>query len=213
MKLNAKDGGSRKFIMVQLPEVCNEHSEAFRTGYGTICELGKERIRRAGEKLAAEIESDNAKVDDQLDLEGVEEKKTIPDIGFRVLKIDSSNFNDTYQGPNQLSQDVLAMYVDNLKEGRTPEDLLFQVLPKFRIPLSAKIKELDICGKRVFDVNDGQMLACFDVGVGIDTIESIAKRKPVYAVFRDASMANDSTEANFEELFKTFSPDTIRRVI
>ena len=125
--------------------------------------------------------------------------------GFRVLKIDSSGFNDTYRNPEEFSQDALAMYVDNLKEGRTSEDLLFQVLPKFRIPLSAKIKELDICGKQVFDVNDGQMLACFDVNVGTDTIEAIAKQKPVYAVFRDASMADDSTEANFEELFKTFS--------
>jgi len=197
---NVEDGGGRHFILVQVPETAAGQ-------YATLCDIGEERVRRAGAKIAAEVETSNRQ------LRIGEDPKPIPDIGFRVLKIDSSGFNDTYRNPEEFSQDALAMYVDNLKEGRTSEDLLFQVLPKFRIPLSAKIVELDLCGKRAFDVNDGQMLACFDVSVGIDTIEAIAKQKPVYAVFRDASMADDSTEANFEELFKTFSPDTIRRVI
>ena len=210
---NLEDGYSRTFILVQFPEKCNKDSGTSRIGYETISDICKERIRRAGDKIVNEIEAENYKLDGCLELENVVKKNPIPDIGFRVLKIDSPGFNDTYRNPEEFSQDALAMYVDNLKEGRTPEDLLFQVLPKFRIPLSAKIDELDLCGKRVFDVNDGQMLACFDAGVGIDTIEAIARRKPVYAVFRDASMADDSTEANFEELFKTFSPDTIRRVI
>ena len=197
---NTEDGGSRRFILVQIPEAATGQ-------YDTLCDIGKERIRRAGTKIAAEVEISNRQ------LKIGEDPKFMPDIGFRVLKIDSSSFNDTYRNPEEFSQDALAMYVDNLKEGRTSEDLLFQVLPRFRIPLSAKIDELDLCGKRIFDVNDGQMLACFDASVGIDTIEAIAKRKPVYAVFRDASMANDSTEANFEELFKTYSPDTMRKVI
>ncbi len=190
-----------RYIMIQIDAPCTNNNSM------RIVDIGKERICRAGEKIAIEVEELNKQ------LKIGEGPRPMPDIGFRVLKIDSSNFNDTYRNPEEFSQDALAMYVDNLKEGRTPEDLLFQVLPKFRIPLSAKIKELDICGKQVFDVNDGQMLACFDAGVGIDTIEAIARRKPVYAVFRDASMADDSTEANFEELFKTFSPDTVRKVI
>ena len=135
------------------------------------------------------------------------------DFGFRVLRIDSSNFRDTYTEPGNQPQDTLFSYVDNLKEDRTPEDLLFQVLPAFRIPYSAHIEEFDIDGARCFNVNEGQLIACFDREVGTNVIEKIAQQMPIYAVFRDASLADDSAAANFEELFKTYSPDTIRRVI
>jgi adenine-specific DNA-methyltransferase len=207
MQQNAEDGGNRKFIMVQLPEVCDKDSEAYKAGYRTICDIGEERIRRAGEKIRAEVEEANrqAKIG--------EEPKKVPDIGFRVFRVDSSNFQDVRRQPDQLGQQQLSLYTDNLKPDRTAEDLLFQVLPKFRIPYSAKVQKREVCGKTVFDVNDGQLVACFDVDVETDTIEAIARMRPLYAVFRDASMADDATEANFEVLFKTYSPDTIRRVI
>lgn len=143
----------------------------------------------------------------------VDEQNPTPDVGFRVLRIDSSNFKDTYLTPDNTDQASLLDAIDNVKEGRTPEDILFQVLPAFRIPYSAHIEELDINGKKAFDVNHGQLLACFDAGVTNDVIESIARRKPSYAVMRDLSFKDDSAAANFEELFKTFSPDTIRKVI
>jgi len=139
--------------------------------------------------------------------------REIPDVGFRVFRIDSSNFRDTYTEPGNQSQATLYDFIDNLKEDRTPEDLLFQVLPAFRIPYSAQIDEFEIDGARCFNVNDGQLIACFDSEVGTNVIEQIAQQMPIYAVFRDASLADDSAAANFEELFKTYSPDTIRRVI
>lgn len=190
-----------------LPEKTDEKRDAFKDGYTTICEIGKERIRRAGAKIAAEIEESNKQ------LKIGEEPKKVPDIGFRVLKIDSSNFKDTYANPQATEQTNLLDMVDNLKEGRTAEDLLFQVLPKFRIPYSAKIEELSISGKKVFNVDDGLLLACFDLDVSNEVVEEMAKMQPSYAVLRDTSFANDSAAANFEEIFKTYSADTIRRVI
>ena len=166
-----------------------------------------ERIRRAGEKIAEEVEE----VNKQLKLG--EEPKPVPDIGFRVLRIDSSNFRDTYAEPAEQAQANLFDLVDNLKDDRTPEDLLFQVLPTFRIPYSAHIEAFEINGAKCFNVNDGQLIACFDTEVGTSVIERIAQERPIYAVFRDASLADDSAAANFEELFRTYSPDTIRRVI
>lgn len=196
---NAADGGTRKFILVQLPEET--------TGQFTnLCEVGEERIRRAGTNLKSELERNQ-----QLELG--EQSKAVPDIGFRVLRIDSSNFRETYVEPGAQPQDTLFNFVDNLKEDRTPEDLLFQTLPAFRIPYSAHIEEFDIDGTRCFNVNGGQLIACFDTEVGTNVIEKIAQQMPIYAVFRDASLADDSAAANFEELFKTYSPDTIRRVI
>ena len=197
---NESDHGARKFILVQIPE-------ASSGDYSTLCDIGEERIRRAGEKITNEIEAENQ----QLKLG--EDPKPLPDIGFRVLRIDSSNFKDTYQAPDQAEQASLLDVIDNVKEGRTAEDILFQVLPAFRIPYSAHIDTFDVQGKKVFDVNYGQLLACFDVDVTNDVIEEIARRKPSYAVMRDLSFEDDSASANFEELFKTFSPDTIRRVI
>ena len=193
--------------MVQLPEKTSEQSVAYRDGYKTICDIGEERIRRAGKKIVEEVEAANA----QLKLG--EDPKPVPDIGFRVFSIDGSNFLDTYSEPGEQTQASLLSLVDNLKEDRTPEDLLFQVLPTFRIPYSARVEKMDVAGATCFNVNDGQLIACFDMPVSTDAIEKIAQLKPIYAAFRDASFASDSDAANFEELFKAYSPDTVRRVI
>lgn len=207
MQLNAEDGGNRKFIMVQLPEVCDEKSEAAKAGYKNICEIGKERIRRAGKKIAAEMEESNR----QLKL-GAEPKK-VPDTGFRVLKIDSSNFEDVSAEPAEYTQQTLAGLADNLKPGRTAEDLLFQVMPQFQIPLSAKIEKRNVNGSTVFSVDSGRLVACFDRNVSTETIVAMAKPQPDYAVMRDASFTSDDAVSNFGELFKTYSPATITRVV
>ena len=207
MQLNAEDGGNRKFIMVQLPEVCDEKSEAAKAGYQTICEIGKERIRRAGAKIAAEVEESNA----QLKLG--EEPRRVPDIGFRVLKIDSSNFEDVSCTPDTLLQDALFSLADNVKPGRTPEDILFQLLPQFQIPYTASVEKLDICGKTVYSVDGDALLVCFDREVSEDVIRAMAEREPSRAVLRDASFVGDDALANFEEIFKTLSPETETRVV
>lgn len=197
MKLNAEDGGHRKFIMVQLPEVTDEKSEARKAGYANICEIGKERIRRAGKKVKEE-----AGLQDQ-DL----------DIGFRVLKLDSSNMEDVYYTPDDLTERDLFNSVDNVKPDRTPLDLLFQVLPELNIELSARIEEKEIHGKKVFMVNGDLLIATFDTDVNESTITEIAKLRPVYFVMRDASAENDNVLDNFEQIFKYYSPDTIRRIL
>ncbi len=207
MKLNAEDGGNRKFIMVQLPEACKEKSEAFKAGYMNICEIGKERIRRAGKKIAEEVEEQNK----QLKLS--EEPKRVPDIGFRVLKIDSSNFEDVSAEPEQIMQQTLMGLADNLRPGRTAEDILFQVMPQFQIPLSADIERRDIDGATVFVVDEGRLVACFDQRVPTKVVVEMAKMQPDYAVMRDASFAGDDAVSNFGELFKTYSPVTITRVV
>ena len=207
MQCNALDAGNRNFILIQLPEPCELDSVAGKAGYKTICDIGEERIRRAGKKIAKEIETSNSQI------KIGEEPKPIPDVGFRVFSIDSSNYLDTYSEPGEQTQASLLSLVDNLKEDRTPDDLLFQVLPAFRIPYSARIEKIDVAGAACFNVNDGQLIACFDMPVSTDTIEEIAQMKPIYAVFRDASFASDSDAVNFEEFFKTYSPDTVRRVI
>lgn len=207
MQLNAEDGGNRKFIMVQLPEVCDEKSEAAKAGYKNICEIGKERIRRAGAKIAAEVEESNA----QLKLG--EEPKRMPDIGFRVLKIDSSNFEDVQRTPDTLLQDALFSLADNVKPGRTPEDILFQLFPKLEIPYTARIDTFDICGKTVYSVDDDTLVACFDREVPEDVVRAMAEREPAWAVLRDASFTGDDALANFEEIFKTVSPETKTRVV
>lgn len=207
MQLNAEDGGSRKFIMVQLPEVCDEKSEAAKAGYSTICEIGKERIRRAGAKIASEVEEANA----QLKLG--EEPKKVPDIGFRVLKIDSTNFEDVSRTPDAIQQDQLFGLADNAKPGRTPEDILFQLFPKLEIPYTARIDTFDICGKTVYSVDDDMLVACFDREVPEDVVRAMAEREPAWAVLRDASFTGDDALANFEEIFKTVSPETKTRVV
>lgn len=207
MEANYEDGGRRQFLMVQIPEPCQKDTVAFKNGYHTICDLGEERIRRAGAKIAADIDKEN----EQLELGA--EPKPYPDLGFRVLRIDSSNFKDSYLTPGETEQAGLFDLVDNVKEGRSELDLLFEVLPKLGIPYSAKIEERVLAGKKVFFVDGDKLAACFDANVGSDTIEEMAKAKPWYAVIRDSSMADDATHANYEELFRTYSPDTVPQVI
>lgn len=237
MQLNAEDGGNRKFIMVQLPELCDEKSEAFKAGYKNICEIGKERIRRAGNKIKEEIEKSsliygkNAKKPleptvetkqalqmalDSIDKDGNFEEmadKKVPDIGFRVLKLDSSNMKDVYYNPSELKQSNLFDLASNIKEDRTPEDLLFQVMLDMGVLLSSEIKTLDIQGKKVFNVNDGNLVCCFDENLTDEVVTQIAKMQPLYAVFRDASMSSDSVAVNFDQIFETYSPTTTRRVL
>ena len=196
-----------KWILVQIPELLDEGAEARQFGFKSICDLGEERIRRAGEKIANEIDESNK----QLELGA--EPKPYPDLGFRVLRIDSSNFKDFYLTPGETSQESLFDFADNVKEGRSELDLLFEVLPKLGIPYSAKIEERVLAGKKVFFVDGDKLAACFDANVGSDTIEEMAKAKPWYAVIRDSSMADDATHANYEELFRTYGPDTVPQVI
>lgn len=195
MQLNAEDGGHRKFIMVQLPEETDEKSEAYKAGYKNICEIGKERIRRAAKKIAEE--NPEAKFDG----------------GFRVLKCDSSNMKDVYYNPAEYEQSLFSRLEDNIKEDRTPEDLLFQVMLDLGVLLSSKIEETTIAGKKVFNVEDNYLIACFDDNVTEEVITEIAKQKPYYFVMRDSSMANDSVATNFEQIFATYSPDTVRKVL
>lgn len=195
MELNQKDGGNRKFIMVQLPENTDEKSEAYKAGYKNICEIGKERIRRAAKKLKKE--NPEKEFDD----------------GFRVLKCDTSNMKDVYYNPSQYQNLLFDSLEDNIKEDRTPEDLLFQVMLDLGVLLSSKIEEEIIAGKKVFKVEGNYLIACFDNEVTEETIEAIAKQKPYYFVMRDSSMANDSVATNFEQIFTTYSPETIRKVI
>lgn len=207
MQLNAEDGGNRKFIMVQLPEACDKKSEAAKAGYKNICEIGKERIRRAGKKIAAETEESNR----QLKLG--EEPKKVPDIGFRVLKIDSSNFEDVSAEPGDFSQDAMLKFADNLKLDRTPDDLIIQVMLKKQIELSAPIEKLGIDGCTVFSVDNGRLVACFDRDVPVEVMTAMAKMEPDYAVMRDASFAGDDAVSNFAEIFKNYSSITEVEVI
>lgn len=207
IQMNAEKQTVAKFILVQLPEETPEDREASKDGYRTICEIGEERIRRAGEKIREEVEASNA----QLKLG--EEPKKVPDIGFRVLKIDSSNFEDVYATPEDTSQQALFDLADNLKDDRAPEDLLFEALPAFQIPFSAKIERIDVAGFTAFDVDGGALIACFDTGITNDAITAMAKREPSYCVVRDASFADAASAANFEQIFKTVSPATACKVI
>lgn len=195
MKVNAEDGGKRKFIMVQLPENTDEKSQARKVGYLTIPEIGKERIRRAAKMIAEEYP------DAQFDS------------GFRVLKCDTSNMKDVYYSPAEYEPSLFSILEDNIKEDRTPEDLLFQVMLDLGVLLSSKIEETTIAGKRVFNVEDNYLIACFDDNVTEDVITKIAKQKPYYFVMRDSSIANDSVATNIEQIFIAYSNDTVRRVI
>ena len=197
MQLNAEDGGNRKFIMVQLPEPCDEKSEAYKAGYKNICEIGKERIRRAGKK----IKEENGLTAQNLD------------IGFRVLKLDSSNMQDVYYNPHKLTQTLLETTIDNIKPDRTPLDLLFQVMLELGVPLSAKIEEKQVGDKTYYAVNGNDLIACFDNDIDEDVITAIAKEQPLYAAFKDKSFATDSVAINNEQLFKTYSPITKIKVV
>ena len=203
MQLNAEDGGNRKFIMVQLPEATDENSEAYKAGYKNICEIGKERIRRAGKKI---LEEQQAK---QADLFSGEQKPL--DIGFRVLKLDSSNMQDVYYSPEQFNENLL--FEDNIKPDRTEEDLLFQAMIELGIELSAKIEKQELAGKTVWSVANGYLMACFDTDVNETTITEIARQKPYYFVMRDSSLATDNVADNFEQIWEEYSKETIRRII
>lgn len=206
-KRNAEDGGNRRFIMVQLPEETSPNSEAFRDGYKTICDIGKERIKRAGKKVLEEKAQQNnvgglfAQADESAKI----------DVGFRVLKLDSSNMEDVYYKPEDSSEATL--FEDNVKPDRTGEDLLFQVMLECNLPLSAKIKTEKITGKEVFSVNNGYLIACFDEDVNEKVITEVAKRKPYYFIMRDKSLSSDNVADNFEQIFQAYSKDTIRRIL
>lgn len=197
MQLNVEDGGKRKFIMVQLPEECAENSEAYKAGYKNICEIGKERIRRAGKK----IKEENPLTTQDLD------------IGFRVLKCDSSNMEDVYFTPKDYMDKQQSLFVDNIKKDRNDEDLLFDAMLKLDTPLSSKIEKRSVAGKTVYNVAQGHLMACFDKNVTDEVITAIAKEMPSYFVMRDSSQADDSVAINFEQIFNTYSPQTVRRVL
>ncbi|WP_304140774.1 DNA methyltransferase [Finegoldia magna] len=199
MKLNAKDGGNRKFIMVQLPEQTDEKSEAYKAGYKNICEIGKERIRRAGEKI----------LEENKDKENIDKL----DVGFRVLKTDTSNMKDVYYTPENTEQSFIDSLEDNIKEDRTQEDLLFQVMLDLGVPLSSTIEVEQIEDAKVFKVEDRFLVACFDGSISDEVVKQIADMKPFYAVFRDMSMKNDSVAVNFEQIFESISPETIKKVL
>lgn len=194
MKLNSEDGYNRRFILIQLSEKIPEGTEAYKAGYRNVCEIGEERIRRAGQKI--------------------KEKTSVNiDYGFRCFKVDSSNMKDVYYKPSDVEQNTMDLFADNIKDERTPEDLLIQVMLDLGVLLSSKIEQTEIVGKKVFSVADGYLIACFDQNVTEDVVTAIAKRHPFYAVFRDSSMANDSVAANFEQIFETYSPETVRKVL
>ena len=197
MRLNAEDGGNRKFIMVQLPETTDEKSEAYKAGYKNICEIGKERIRRAGKKIKA----DAGLMGQDLD------------IGFRVLRLDSSNMEDVYYTPDQFDPNAIQGLMDNVKADRSEEDLLFQVMLELDIPLSASIQQEQIAGKRVFNVADGHLIATFDRDINETTVTEVARRKPNFFVMCDASAANDNVLDNFDQIFHHYSPDTICKIL
>ncbi len=194
MQVNAEDHGNRHFIMVQLQEEMEEKSEAFKSGFKTICAVGEERIRRAGKKIKEET---NAEID----------------YGFRCFKVDSSNMKDVYYSPKEYDQTNLQLFEDNIKPDRTPVDLLIQVMLDLGIMLSSKIDKVTINNNEVFSVENGYLYACFDKSISEETVKQIALKHPFYAVFRDLGMENDSVMTNFDQIFKTYSPNTKRRVI
>ncbi len=203
MQLNSEDGGNRKCISIQLPEEIDEKSEAFKVGYKNIAEITKERIRRAGKKIK----------EDHADKEGIDQL----DVGFRVLKVDSSNMNEVYYTPDTLSHGDLFSQTDNIREDRTPEDLLFQVLLDWGVDLTLSINQETIAGKTVFfvDGTDQNMAlaACFETGINEDFVKELATYKPLRVVFRDSGFENDSVKINVEQIFKLLSPGTDVKVI
>lgn len=192
MQLNAEDNGNRKFIMVQLPEVCDENSEAFKAGYKNIAEIGKERIRRAGKK----IKEENPNTAQNLD------------IGFRVFKVDTSNMKDVYYTPDELKQDNLELFKDHIKADRSSDDLLFQVFIDWGLDLTLPVAKETIDGKSVFFVDKNALIACFDAGINEELVKNLAAHKPLRAVFRDDAFGSDSIKINVEQIFKSLSPVT-----
>lgn len=233
MQLNAEDGGNRKFIMVQLPEPCDEKSEAYKAGYKNICEIGKERIRRAGKKILQECGVRSVESEAKGNNSTLHSQNSKLDIGFRVLKLDSSNMQPVYYNPEEYTQTLLDGLTDNIKADRTPLDLLFQVMLDLGKPLSAKIEEKVLeCRIRsveseakdnnstlhsqhytLYVVDGNDLIACFDSNITEEVVKTIAQLKPLYAVFRDSSLASDSVAANLDQIFATYSPTTVRKVL
>lgn len=207
MQLNSNDGGNRRFILVQLPEITDDKSEAKKAGFDNICQIGEERIRRAGKKIQEELTGNNG----EEDLFGNNKTASTIDTGFRVLKLDTSNMEEVYYKPDEFSEKSL--FEDNVKPDRTPEDLLFQVMLECNIPLSAKIESKKISGKNVFSVNDDYLIACFDEDINEAVITEVAKRQPYYFIMRDKSLSSDQVADNFEQIFNAYSKDTIRRIL
>ena len=203
MQSNAEDGGHRKFIMVQLPEPCDEKSEAFKAGYKTIAEIGKERIRRAGKKIKDEWEAKHRQA-----VLGEGEPANALDIGFRVFKVDTSNMKDVYYTPDELKQENMELFKDPIKPERRPEDLLFQVFLDWGLDLTLPIAKETIDGKTAFVVDTNVLLACFDSGITEELVKKLAKHKPLRAVFRDDAFGSDSVKINVEQIFKLLSPGT-----
>ena len=193
-KANAEENGNRKFIMVQIQEKIDHDADAYKAGYQTICDIGEERIRRAGKKIKEETGADI-------------------DYGFRVFRVDTTNMEDVYYRPADYNQGQMQIFANNIKADRTPEDLLFQVMLDLGILLSSDIEETEIAGKKVFSVAGGYLIACFDSNVTEETVKAIAQRKPFYAVFRDSGIASDSVMTNFEQILETYSPKTQRKVL
>ena len=203
MMLNAEDGGNRKFIMVQVPEKTEEDSDAYREGYKTICDIGKQRVRVSGNKIIKDLDKERTLFSS--------DKNIYRDFGFRVLKLDSSNMQDVYYTPAEFNEQKL--FDDNIKPDRTEEDLLFQTMIELGIELSAKIEKRSIAGKAVWSVSDGYLMACFDEEVNETTITEIARQQPYYFVMRDSSLANDQVADNFEQIWEEYSKDTVRRIL
>jgi adenine-specific DNA-methyltransferase len=233
IQINAEDGGTRKFIMVQLPEKTDEDSEAYKAGYRTIAEIGKERIRRVGRKIKEEflaqynkeLEDINKELEQEtlIGSEELKEKKTELeskiehinnlDVGFRVYRTDSSNMKDVFYHPTQLIQQQLSAFESNIKEDRTPEDLLTQVILDLGLELSLSIERKEILGNNVFIVQENALVACFDDSFNFGIVDKIADIKPLRVVFKDASFKDDKDRVNVEERFKRLSPETIVSVI
>lgn len=207
MQLNQEDGCNRHFILVQLPELTDEKSDARKAGFDNLCQIGEERIRRVAKKLREEQFSKS--IEDGLFAQ--EKPIILHDTGFRVLKLDTSNMQDVYYKPEEFSE--TSLFEDNVKPDRTPEDLLFQVMLECNLPLSAKIERKTIAGKEVFNVNDGYLLACFDEDVNETVITEVAKLKPYYFIMRDKSLSSDNVADNFEQIFNAYSKDTIRKIL
>ena len=203
LKQNMKDNGNRKFIMVQIPEKTEKTSAAYKAGYMNICEIGKDRIRLVGKKIHEEQKRK------QGDLFKGDVKKL--DVGFRVLKLDSSNMQDVYYTPSEFNEQKL--FDDNIKTDRTEEDLLFQMMIELGVELSAKIEKRSIAGKTVWSVSNGYLMACYDEEVNETTITEIARQHPYYFVMRDSSLANDQVADNFEQIWEDYSKDTVRRIL
>ena len=234
MQLNAEDGGARRYIMVQLPEATDVKSEAYKAGYKNICEIGKERIRRAGKAIVGEqqallakkqeelaaltqgrlmLEGDEKVVSLQEEIVVLEQKIANLDTGFRVYRLADSNMQDVYYRPHEYRQEQLDLFADNVKPDRTPDDLLAQVMLDWGLPLSLKIEQLDILGKRVFKVAENSLYACFDRGIDEEFAKAIAKEQPLRVVFRDSGFTEDSPKVNVRQLLKQLSPETEMKVI